>query len=176
MNPSRTDSELSMSTPAPLRAVIAGAYGSATVALLFLLLDTLRGDPLATPSLMGSVFLLGQAPSADLPVRLDMLALYSLVHFAIFTGLALGGTWFSARASRPARAGLAGVLMVTMSAGVIAVDALWAPGLLQLIGLVPLLVANVAASAVMAVFIVESRERRPQSELPTPLRPVVVTR
>jgi len=65
-------------------AVHCAAIGGSVVALFFLLLDVLQGHALFTPSLMGSVLFGGMAAGAVHEVHLDMVAYYTIVHFAAF--------------------------------------------------------------------------------------------
>jgi hypothetical protein len=136
-------------------SLLSGAYASAAVALLFLGIDTMRGDPFLTPSLMGSVVLLGTEPSAALPVRLDMVAYYSFLHVVLFSLL---GTLFTLACLRLAVLArrpviFSGVILGALTLGVAGLDLAWFPGLVQAIGPVPLVVANLSAAGVMSVFI-----------------------
>lgn len=136
-------------------SILSGAYASAAVALLFLGIDALRGDPFFTPSLMGSVVLLGSTPSAELPVRLDMVAYYSLLHVVLF---ALIGTVFTLAGIRFARflrnpLAFAASVFATLTLGMAGLDSLFFPGLIGAVGLLPLAAANLGAAAVMSVFI-----------------------
>ena len=136
-------------------SILSGAYASAAVALLFLAIDAVRGDPFFTPSLMGSVFLLGSEPSAALPVRIDMVAYYSLLHVVLFsllgTVFTLACLRFAALARRPIV--FAGVIFGALTLGMAGLDLLLFSGLVQAIGAVPLIAANLFAAGVMSVFI-----------------------
>ncbi|MCA1791691.1 MAG: hypothetical protein LC667_18120 [Thioalkalivibrio sp.] len=136
-------------------SILSGAYASAAVALLFLGIDAMRGDPFFTPSLMGSVALLGSEPSAALPVRIDMVAYYSLMHVVLFsllgTVFTLACIRYATLAKRPVI--FAGVILGALTLGMIGLDLAWFPGLVQAIGPVPLVAANLGAAVVMSVFI-----------------------
>ena len=67
--------------------MFAGAIGSGAIALLFVAIDALRGNPLFTPSLLGSVLLTGASPAEVVSVRLDMVAIYSLIHLLAMSGM-----------------------------------------------------------------------------------------
>ena len=60
------------------------AIGGAVPALYFLMVDVLAGQPLATPSTLGSALFMGVAPGTAETVNLTAVSLYSLVHFATF--------------------------------------------------------------------------------------------
>jgi hypothetical protein len=145
-------------------SAISGAYASAAVALLFLGLDTLQGSPLQTPSLMGSVFLLGETPSATLDVRLDMVALYSLVHFLAFVALGALTTFVYARWEPMQLHALvpAGSIMAFLMAAAVGLDVLVAPGILAAVGPGAVAVGNAVAAAVMGWLIHAAVEPRPR--------------
>ena len=62
----------------------AGSIGGSIVALFFLAMDTIQGRPFYTPSLMGTVLFTSSSAQAVTDVRMDMVAYYTLVHFAVF--------------------------------------------------------------------------------------------
>ena len=130
----------------------AGAIGSAVIASLFLILDTVAGRPLETPILMGSALFLGELPSAAAPLRLDLAAAYSLVHLVMFTAV---GALFALAADRlqelPFLATISG-LFLTLNAGLLTLDALVAPNLVAAIGFTPVVLGNLLASGAMTAF------------------------
>lgn len=136
-------------------ALVSGAYASAAVALLFLGIDAFRGALHFTPSLLGSVLLLGAEASPTLPVRLDMVAVYSLIHFLAFAGLGTVATFLYVAEPLFQRQPLllGGAIVVTLMVGAGAVDLLIAPGLVSSIGPVGLMIGNIAAAGVMTAFI-----------------------
>ena len=67
--------------------LVAGAIGATGVAIWFLILDTVAGQPLFTPSALGAV-LAGDFSSGSSEVRLPWVVGYTLFHFAAF--LAVG--------------------------------------------------------------------------------------
>jgi hypothetical protein len=73
--------------------VVAGLVGAAVVALWFLALDAVQGDPLRTPELLGRA-LLGQAPG--IPAVLH----YTVVHGLAFIGFGVVGAVLMAAAER----------------------------------------------------------------------------
>lgn len=129
-------------------AILSGAYASAGVALLFLALDAFRGDPFLTPSLLGSTILLGMEPAADLPVRLDMVAWYSIVHLLAFVGLGAVATTAAIRLEALRRRTLALPLLVfvALSAAELVVGTVLFPGLVDAIGLGRVTLANAVAA------------------------------
>lgn len=138
----------------------AGAIGSAVIASLFLILDTFSGRPLDTPMLMGSALFLGELPSGTGPLRLDLAAAYSLIHFVMFT--AVGGT-FAVVAQRLRGLALLPIILMaglflTLSAGLITLDALVAPDLVAAIGWTPMILGNLFACVGMTAFYVRAFE------------------
>jgi hypothetical protein len=70
-----------------LEGIIAGFVGAATIAIWFLILDTINGRPLYTPSLLGTaLFHRGERPGPPetLAVSLEMTLMYTWVHFLVF--------------------------------------------------------------------------------------------
>ncbi len=65
-----------------------GVAGSAVVALWFLALDTIVGEPLRTPSALGGLIFAGETEAAAMPVRMSWVIGYTGVHLAI--GFAFG--------------------------------------------------------------------------------------
>ena len=68
--------------------ILVGIAGAAVVALWFLVLDTLTGEPLRTPSALGGLVFAGETEAASMPVRTSWVVGYTGVHLAI--GLVLG--------------------------------------------------------------------------------------
>ncbi len=64
--------------------VTAGLVGAAVVAAWFLIYDTLRGQPLRTPALLGSALFEALRDPKLLQVRLDLVLGYTVLHFAAF--------------------------------------------------------------------------------------------
>ena len=137
-----------------------GAIGSAIIASLFLILDTMAGRPLETPILMGSALFFGELASASGPLRLDLAAGYSLVHLVMFTSV--GGVFaFLAQRLRgvPSLARiLAGGLFLALTAGFFALDAIVGPNLAAAIGMIPIVLGNLLAAGGMTAFYAQAFE------------------
>lgn len=65
-----------------------GIAGAAVVAVWFLVLDSIVGEPLRTPSALGGLVFAGETEAASMPVRMSWVIGYTGVHLAI--GLVLG--------------------------------------------------------------------------------------
>jgi hypothetical protein len=61
-----------------------GAIGATVVALWFLIIDSIAGLPLRTPSVLGQVLLFGQSRPALDRVDFGAVVAYTAVHFALF--------------------------------------------------------------------------------------------
>jgi hypothetical protein len=135
-------------------AFYGGAIGGSAIALLFLLLDSLGGRPLFTPSAIGTALFTGTTPDAAAEIRLDMVAYYSAVHFAAF--LLLGGVvskmcrWTGLSRSSPTS--VSALVFVLLTAAFF--GGAWSvmPGIVSTIGIVRVLVANAATAVAMATF------------------------
>lgn len=77
-----------------VRGAIAGAIGAVTLALFFLIVDFARGTPLNTPAFLASVSAGRETVDASAP----LIALYTLIHFALFIGVGIAATWLIERA------------------------------------------------------------------------------
>lgn len=67
-----------------------GIIGGLAVALWFLLLDTLGGRPMLTPSLLGQVVLLGDSTPDTSNLVFGAILLYTAFHFIVFALLGMG--------------------------------------------------------------------------------------
>jgi hypothetical protein len=67
-----------------------GIIGGLAVAIWFLILDTLRGHPLQTPSLLGQVVLWGDSTPQASGVVFGPFLLYTAFHFLVFALLGIG--------------------------------------------------------------------------------------
>ena len=136
-------------------SIYSSALAGSAIALIFLGIDTVRGDPFFTPSLIGSVVFLGQSPTAVAETRLDMIALLTIVHLVSFLGLGTASTLLyhklGERMRHPAVLGV--MIFLVMGAGLFVLDSALYPGIIAAIGLVAIGVANAVAATVMAWFI-----------------------
>jgi len=80
--------------------VTAGIIGALTVAGWFLMLDAARGQPLATPALLGAVMLHGERELVPVGSAPLLAAEYSVVHFTAFILFGLIAAWLISEAER----------------------------------------------------------------------------
>ena len=135
-------------------SILSGAYASAAIALFFLVADALAGQILHTPSLMGQVVLFDTAPADVTTVRLDALAIYSVVHLVAFIGIGSLVTRAYSRSIIPGSGpGLFVFTLGLLTVGTMAVDWVFYPGIIDAIGRLPLALGNGTASATMTAMI-----------------------
>jgi hypothetical protein len=67
-----------------------GIIGGLAVAIWFLILDTIAGQPFQTPSLLGQVILFGDSTPDTSRVVFGAILLYTAFHFAVFALLGMG--------------------------------------------------------------------------------------
>jgi len=74
----------------PAEGTDVGIIGGLAVALWFLLLDSIAGHPLQTPSLLGQVILFREPNPDTSQVVLGAFLLYTAVHFLVFALIGMG--------------------------------------------------------------------------------------
>ena len=151
----------------PFASLLSAAYGSAAIALFFLAIDTVRGEPFFTPSLMGSVVLLGIPAQEVASIRFDAMAMYTVVHLLAFLGLGAVATLAYARVRAIPRGSfvLGALILGGLTIGTIGVDVLLFPGIIDRIGDLPLAAGNLVASIAMSTMIVSTFRKSEQSEV-----------
>jgi hypothetical protein len=152
----------SASADALAAGLFGGALAASAFALYFLAVDLLRGEALATPSLVGAVVFRGASPLAPVPVDLGIVGGFSLLHGALFVGFATLAAFALARLrALPDLPLLALVLALGLEASFLLGSGLFAPGLGGAIGHGVVLAGNAVAGLVMAVLL--RRELAPLS-------------
>ncbi|NNF13257.1 MAG: hypothetical protein HKN72_08540 [Gemmatimonadetes bacterium] len=139
-------------------AAYAGFVGSGVLAMFFLLRDSLLGSPLLTPSILGAALFGPGASNADAAIRIDWVALASLVHVTLFTGVGAPFAYLVHRVE-PLRDSVVMMslgLFAVLGIGIVSFDALVTPGLLASIGPLSILLGNALTSSAMAVFYVRA--------------------
>ena len=162
-----TPANLSVSAEAPAspaldtarlyrEGMIAGIVGALTIALWFLVLDTLSGRPLWTPTVLGTVLFRGGAGLAtpdSVAVSTEMVLMFTWVHGLVF--IALGGlvARLLGHVERHPSSGF-GILLifVIFQFGFIIAATIFAAPVLRLLSPWSILVANLLAAAAMAAY------------------------
>lgn len=136
-------------------AFYGAAVGGSVIALFFLLVDSLGGRPLFTPSLLGQALFTGADPSATHTIRLDMVAYFSAVHFAAF--LVLGGiVSYLCRLIGVAKTNVpvvTGLIFVMLSVAFFGTDLLVLGGAAGVLGVPVVLAANLVTAIAMGFFL-----------------------
>ncbi len=135
-----------------------GALGGSAVALFFLVADALDGQPLFTPSLMGSVLFLDIAAEDVMKVSLHAVAYFSAAHFAACAVLGTGVTWLVHEVELHSRHPVAMLLVLFPVLEVIFLLAasLTMPGVIERLGIIRVGLANLLAAGSMSLFFVLS--------------------
>lgn len=137
--------------------LVAGVIGAATIAIWFLILDTARGRPLATPSLLGTV-LFGRgetlASTGALPISFEMVLTYTWVHGLVFCVIGCAASWLLALAEwRPNAAFGVLLLFVVFEFGFLAVALVFSEPILRALSWPAILVGNLLAAVAMGGYL-----------------------
>ena len=144
-----------------------GAVGGSAVALFFLAADLLDGQPLFTPSLMGSVFFFDITAKDVVEVSLQAVAYFSAAHFA---ACAVGGTlatWLVHEVELHSQHPVAVlvVLFATIEVAFLFMASLAMPGVIAELGVVRISIANLLAAGSMSLFFVLSHRENAGEEI-----------
>jgi hypothetical protein len=134
----------------------AGLLGAAAIALWFLILDTVAGRPLHTPTILGTaIFRGGQglaSPDA-VPVSLEMVVLYTWVHALVFCVIGGVAARLLAVAERQPNAGFGILLLfVVFEFGFLVVTLLFAEPVLRALTWPAILGGNLLAALAMGAY------------------------
>ena len=129
-----------------------GALGGSVIALFFLIVDAIQGQALYTPSMLGTALFLDTIVPG---VRLDMVALFSLVHFATYFAVGAFASWLHLN-WEPLRhqfLALGVVIFTILTALLFLADWLVLDGVASALGIPEVLLANAITAGAMAAFI-----------------------
>src|SRR3989454_7747814 len=135
--------------------MIAGVIGAATVALWFLLLDTVAGRPLYTPTVLGTAIFRHAALASPetLSVSLEMVLMFTWIHVLVFAALGGIASRLLAMVERNPSWGFGLLLLfVVFEFGFVAAAALLASPVLRVIPWPSVLAANLLAAAAMSAY------------------------
>jgi len=155
------DSNASLSRPTGdflYDSFYSASIGAAVVALFFLVIDAVQGQPFFTPSLMGRVLFTGADASSVAGVRLDMVAYYSLVHMAAFGALGVLLAFLvhqvELHSKNPAQFFV--LFFLIFEGAFLVASRLLLPGVNEVLGHFRIFLANLCAAGAMAVFLYQS--------------------
>lgn len=137
-------------------AFYSAALGGAVVALYFLMLDVFSGDPLFTPSLLGSVMVFGAEAETVQGFNLGAVAVFSLIHFASFGALGFVASWLVRALEERSAGGFATpaiALFVLIAGGFMGGAALFMPGVMTILGEGNVLLASGLTAVTMTMFL-----------------------
>lgn len=141
-------------------AFYGAAVGGTIIAVFFLITDLIRGQPLFTPSLMGTVLFTGADPAGVTDVHLDMVAYYSAVHLAMFSALGAFASLLClvTNISKRNVAVMSTLLFIMLGVGFFGADALVMGGVAAALGTPTVLLANALTALGMALFLRKAHE------------------
>ena len=87
---------------------VTGVIGASVVALWFFVIDVMAGHPLATPNVLGEVFVFGTAEPSVSVINLWAVVAYTIVHVLVFAviGMAMTSLFHASMVSPLARPAL----------------------------------------------------------------------
>lgn len=137
-----------------LEGIVAGTIGAATIAVWFLILDTIKGRPLYTPALLGSVLFRpgGQLPSPEsVPISFEVVLGYTWVHWLVFCVIGGAASLLLRAAERNPDLGFGIILLfVVFEFGFVVGALLFAEAILRALAWQEILLGNLFAGATMA--------------------------
>ncbi len=138
------------------QGVAAGVIGAAVVAVWFLIVDTLNGRPLYTPTVLGTALFRhgeGLAAAPSLPVSGEMVLMFTWVHGLVFAMLGGAASWLLSRAELHPGLGFGILLLfVVFEFGFVAVAMIFAEPILHALAWPAVLVANLLATGAMGIY------------------------
>jgi hypothetical protein len=152
----RPESRVERAEGVSQEGLIAGVLGAAVIAVWFLIIDTVAGRPLHTPTILGTAIFRGGAGLASpetVPVSLEMVVLYTWVHALVFCVIGGVAARLLAVAERQPNAGF-GILLVfvVFEFGFLVVTLLFAEPVLHVLTWPAILGGNLLAALAMGAF------------------------
>lgn len=158
-----TDSGIGAATPRSPRPAAdflyetfyGGAIGGSVLALFFLAVDALTRQPLFTPSLVGTAIFTDAPVSPASEIRLDMVAYFSILHFATFLAAGAAISWLHRLLHPYARRStfLVALTFALLTGGFSLIGITLAPGVVPVIGLVWIVLGNLLTAVAMVEFL-----------------------
>ncbi len=154
VTPVLPDSQTSETSKLYQEGIIAGILGAAMIAIWFLLLDTIQGRPLYTPTVLGTALFQGGeglTSSESLPISLEMTLTFTWVHGLVFCVIGVGVSRLLALAERKPNLGFGILLLfVVFEFGFLVGAMVFAEPVLHALAWPAILVGNLLAAAAMA--------------------------
>ena len=154
--PTRSERSTSKTTQIYQEGIVAGALGAVTIAAWFLILDTINGRPLYTPSVLGTaLFEHGRGIEAPdtLPISGDMVLVVTWLHLLIFAVIGGAASRLLALAEQQPNLGFGVVLLfVVFEFGFVLAAMIFAQPILHALDWSAILVGNLLAAGAMAAY------------------------
>lgn len=156
MSSTTVDHQASEAADSHLQGIIGGMIGAATIIIWFLVLDTLNGKPLSTPSILGTV-LFGReelTPGIEnLPISFEMIFMYTWVHLLVFAALGGGVSLLLCFAEKRPNLGFGILLLfVLVEFGFTCVAFVFAEPVLHALAWPAVLLGNIFAAVAMGAY------------------------
>ena len=155
--PTRLDSRSAEISRLYQEGIVAGVLGAAVVAVWFLILDTIAGRPLYTPTVLGTALFrhgAGLDHPETLAVSFDMVVVFTWVHVLVFGVIGGVASHLLAIAERRPNLGFGVVLFfVIFEFGFVTVLMVFAQDVLHALAWEKVLVGNILAAGAMAVYL-----------------------
>lgn len=155
---SRLQSRTQMSKPAQIGTdgILAGVIGAATLALWFLVVDLIDGEPLYTPTILSKLFLRMEGASPEfhtLQSPFQIVWGYTWLHGLVFVGLGGLISWLLGATERNPDIGFGVLLFITLLGVLVTgVVAVYATQVLRVLGWPEIFIGNLLAAAAMLVY------------------------
>ena len=131
-----------------------GVLGAGIVALWYLVLDTINGHPLYTPSLLGSLLFERGASISNVTIQPQVVFWYTAVHAFAFLVVGMLAAWLAAQFERFPAVGIAILfLFVSFETAFFGFALAVGKDVLGTLGLWTVAVANLLAGAAMAGYL-----------------------
>lgn len=138
------------------QGIIAGTLGAVAIAVWFLVLDVIDGQPLFTPSVLGTAIFHGLpagGSAAEVPVDPEMVFVFTWVHLMVFVVVGLGASLLLDVAEHRRDVGFGILLLfVVFEFGFVVLCAAFAQPILEALTLWRVLLGNIFAAAAMAAY------------------------
>ena len=134
--------------------LIAGVIGATTIAVWFLIVDSVRGQPLYTPSILGTaLFKDGVTAPESLGIDLEAVFMFTWVHGLVFTAVGWLASWLLGIAERNPQIGF-GILLffVVFEFGFISVCHVLAEPVLHALAWPAVVIGNLLAAVAMGAY------------------------
>lgn len=145
---------------------VSGVIGGAVVALFFLVVDSIQGQPFYTPTLLGSLLLGGKSVAEVDGASAPMVISYTAVHMAAFIAAGMAAAWGVSEFERRPHLGVVLVLLfVCFEAGFMGFAFAFAPRIVPTLGGGLVALANLLAAGAMAAYLLYLRHPRALASL-----------